>query len=75
MLEKDFQLTVEPSAPYTQSQNGATECSGGVIKDKECVMRNGARLPSFLWPEIQRAAVYLHNCTPCYLYNWKTPYD
>jgi hypothetical protein len=75
MLEKDFQLIVEPSVPYMQLQNGAAECLGGMIKDKERAMRNGARLLSFLWPEIQRAAVYLHNCIPCYLYNWKIPYD
>jgi hypothetical protein len=43
MLEKDFQLKVEPSAPYTQLQNGAAERSGGVIKDKERAMRNRAR--------------------------------
>ena len=67
MLEKDFQLKIEPSAPYSQSQNGATERSGGVVKDKERAMRNGAKLPSFLWPEIQRAAVYLHNRIPRYL--------
>jgi hypothetical protein len=64
MLKKDFQLTVKPSVPYMQLQNRAAECSGGMIKDKECIMRNGARLPLFLWPEIQCAAVYLHNYIP-----------
>lgn len=38
-------------------------------------MRAGAKLPGELWPEISRAAVYLYNRTPKYVYNWKTPYD
>jgi hypothetical protein len=38
-------------------------------------MRTGAKLPSFLWVEIWRAAVYLYNRTPKYIYNWKTPYE
>jgi hypothetical protein len=69
-------MQIEPSSPYTGPQNGAAERSGGVIKDKSCAMsKEGARLPAKLWPEISRAAVYLHNRTPRYMYNWKTPYD
>lgn len=37
-------------------------------------MRQGARLPEDLWREIYGTAIYLHNRTPRYLYNWKTPY-
>lgn len=68
-------IQVEPSAPYTQAQNGGAERSGGVIKDKARTMRAGANLPVTLWPEITKAAVYLYNRTPKYDYNWKTPYD
>ena len=68
-------MRLEPSAPYTQAQNGAAERSGGVIKDKARAMRASAKLPQFLWPEIYRTAVYLYNRTPKYIYNWKTPYD
>ena len=32
-------------------------------------------MPAALWPEINRAAVYLQNRTPSYTYNWKTPYE
>lgn len=74
-LEKEGKIKVEPSAPYTQSQNGAAERSGGVVKEKGNAMREGAKLPAFLWPEIQRAAVYLSNRTPRYTFNWKTPID
>ncbi|KAF7136791.1 hypothetical protein CNMCM5793_006309 [Aspergillus hiratsukae] len=68
-------IKFEPSAPNTQSQNGGAERSGGVIKDKARAMREGAKLPAFLWPEIVRAAVYLFNRTPHYQANWKTPID
>jgi hypothetical protein len=38
-------------------------------------MRPSSKLPAELWPEITRAAMYLHNRTPRYTYNWKAPYD
>lgn len=71
----DRGVKIEPSAPYTQAQNGGAERSGGVVKDKARAMRSGAKLPAFLWPEINRAAVYLYNRTPHYQANWKTPID
>ncbi|KAG7115870.1 Copia protein like [Verticillium longisporum] len=68
-------IKVEPSAPYTPAQNGSAEVSGSIIKTKARAMRVGARLPEHLWVEIYRAAVYLHNRTPKYIYSWRTPYD
>jgi hypothetical protein len=68
-------VKIEPSAPYTQSQNGGAERSGGVIKEKGRAMRADAKFPAFLWPEISRAAVYLYNRTPKYIYSWKSPYE
>jgi hypothetical protein len=41
-LEEDQRMKIGPSAAHTQSQNGAAERSGGVVKDK---MREGAKLP------------------------------
>jgi hypothetical protein len=61
MLKNEFQLKVKPSVTYLQLQNGATEHLGGMIKDKECIMRDGAKLPAFLWPEIQCIAIYLYD--------------
>jgi hypothetical protein len=52
MLENEFQLKVKLSVTYSQLQNGATEHLGGIIKDKEHTIRDGAKLPAFLWPEI-----------------------
>ena len=68
-------IRLEPSAPYTQDQNGGAERSGGVIKNKARAMRLGSNLPPFLWVEIYRCAVYLYNRTPKYMYNWKSPYE
>jgi hypothetical protein len=59
-------IKVEPSAPNTQGQNGGAERSEGVLKDKKCAMRVGARFPHALWPEIGKTAVYLYNRTPNY---------
>jgi hypothetical protein len=33
-LEEKEYLLLEPSAPYTQAQNGATKSSGGNIKEQ-----------------------------------------
>ena len=74
-LEDEQHMVLEPSAPYTNSQIGGAERSGGVIKIKIRAMGIGANLPEYLWPEISRAAVYLHNRTPRYTYNWKSPHD
>src|SRR4029077_16131722 len=63
-LENQNHIEMDPSPPYTQSLNGAGERSGGVIKDKARAIRISSKLPGELWPEIPRAAVYLHNRTP-----------
>jgi hypothetical protein len=68
-------IRLEPSAPDAQAQNGGAERSGGVIKDKARTMRLDANLPWEMWPEIVRAAVYLHNRTPRSLNGWRSPYD
>jgi hypothetical protein len=70
-------IRIKPSAPNTQGQNGGAERSGGVLKDKERVMRVGARFPHALWPEIGKTAVYLYNRTPNYSDSdtrWEFPY-
>jgi hypothetical protein len=56
-------IRIELLAPNTQGQNGGAERSGGVLKDKERVMRVKARFPHALWPKIGKTAVYLYNRT------------
>jgi hypothetical protein len=57
-------IRLEPSVPYTQSQNGAAERLGGVIKNKICAMRISSNLPAKLWQEVTNAVVYLYNQIP-----------
>ncbi len=38
-------------------------------------MREGSKLPSYLWPIITSAAVYLYNRTPKRMQQWKSPYE
>jgi len=66
---------VEPLVPNTPAQNRGTKRSGGMITEKIRAMRTGTKLPAVLWPEISKAAVYLHNQIPRYSYNWRTPYN
>jgi len=72
-LEQERLLKVEPSPPYTQDLNGGAERSGGVIKEKSKAMTG--ELPTQLWREIVKAAVYLNNRTPKYNKGWKSPYE
>ena len=66
-------ISVEPSAPYSQDQNGGAERAGGVIKEKARAM--AGKLPTSLWREIVQAAVYLDARTPKQRLGWKTPYE
>ncbi|RMZ92256.1 hypothetical protein DV736_g455, partial [Chaetothyriales sp. CBS 134916] len=68
-------IEFEPSAPHTQAQNGRAERSGGVVMEKARAMRIQANLPHDLWKEIVEAAVYLHNRTPRYSQEWRTPFE
>lgn len=70
---RDSGILLEQSAPYTKSQNGSAEHSGGVIIIKSRCMRIEARLPEELWPEVVRAAAYLINRTPNAQLDWMTP--
>lgn len=62
-------------APYTPQQNGSSERSGHTIVLKARALRVSANLPEGLWPEIVKAATYLHNRTPIKRHQWKTPFE
>jgi hypothetical protein len=57
-------IRVDESAPRTQQQNGSGERSGGVVKEKVRLLIIDSNLPSGLWPEMVRTAVYILNRTP-----------
>jgi hypothetical protein len=76
-------IKVEPSAPHTPSQNGVAERTARHLKEKVLAMRTSSKLPTHLWPEICRAAVYLANRTARNQPHlsgdgaavWKSPYE
>ncbi len=68
-------IATKRSAPYTPSQNGKTERSGGVLVIRARAMRIGANLPANLWPEVFKSVGYLNNRTPRRALAWKTPFE
>jgi hypothetical protein len=61
---KDEGFDIRLTTPDTAHPNGKAERSGGVATAKLRTMQIEAHLPERLWPETQRAAVYLLNRTP-----------
>ena len=68
-------IPYEPSAPYTQIQNGASERMNRTIMEKAWTMLLEARLPESFWAEAVNTAVYLHNRSPTRYLNNMTPYE
>ena len=60
----------EFTAPDTPSQNGPAERAGGVIMRKARAMRIEAKMPSNLWPEFFKTAIYITNRTPTRQLKW-----
>jgi hypothetical protein len=57
-------ITFEPSAPYTQNQNGVSERAIRTISEKARSMLHNAGLSEGFWEEAVRTAVYLKNRSP-----------
>lgn len=57
-------ISFEPSAPYTQNQNGVSERAIRTIVEKARTMLLNARLSEGFWEEAVRTAVYLKNRSP-----------
>ncbi|KAL2137577.1 hypothetical protein VTI28DRAFT_8991 [Corynascus sepedonium] len=68
-------IRLEPSPADTQALNGAAERSWRTLKEQINAMRDSARLPTDLWREICKAAIYLLNRTPRQRIAWKTPFE
>ena len=68
-------ITYEPSAPYTQAQNGHSERMGRIMATKARAMRIHAKLPHNMWHEAIKAASYIANRTPTKRNGWKTPFE
>ena len=65
----------ETTAPYSSSQNGRAERAGGLIMRKARAMRIEAKVPTDLWPEFFKSAVYIANRTPTKQLGWLTPLE
>ena len=57
-------ITYEPSAPYSQEQNGVSERTGRTILDMTRSAIIGGDIPDYLWPEIALAMVHVKNIRP-----------
>jgi transposase InsO family protein len=68
-------ITYEPSAPYTQNQNGVSERMNRTIMEKARTMLLEACLPESFWAEAVNTAVYLHNRSPTRSLKELTPYE
>ena len=65
-LLSEHGIVSEHTAPYTSTQNGKTERSGGVNTTKSQCMRISTILPHDWWPETVAAATYILNYTPIF---------
>jgi hypothetical protein len=67
-------ITFEPSAPYTQNQNGVSERAIRTIVEKARSILLNAKLSKGFWEEAVRTAVYLKNRSPTRAVD-STPYQ
>lgn len=78
-LFTDFLLTdgilFQPSAPYTQNQNGVSERAIRTIIEKARTILVNARLSEGFWEEAVRTAVYLKNRSPTKAVDSITPLE
>lgn len=72
---KDKGMISMRTAPDTHEPNGPSESSGRVIQTKGRAMNIEAGIPTELWPEPIKAAVYIMNRTPVKALSWKTPHE
>jgi len=68
-------ISYEPSAPYTQNQNGVSERMNRTVMEKARTMLLEAHLPESFWAEAVNTAVYLHNRSPTRSLEGMTPYE
>ena len=72
---KQSGISYEPSAPYTQNQNGVSERMNRMIMERARTMLLEAHLRGSLWAEAVNMVVYLHKKSPTRSLEEKTPYE
>jgi hypothetical protein len=68
-------VSFEPSPPYAQHKNGATERMIGAITQKARSMIIDSQAPHEFWGEAVMTAAYLHRRTPHKALNGKSPHE
>jgi hypothetical protein len=68
-------MVLEPSAPYSPSQNGIAECFNQTLVEMGCTMLLSAKLPTNLWDTAISHATYLRNRAPTRALTGKTPFE
>ena len=68
-------ITIEPTAPYSPSQNGVAERFNRTLLELARAMLFAKDLPKFLWDEAVAHAAYLRNRAPTRALEGKTPYE
>ena len=68
-------LEVQPTAPYSPSQNSVAECLNCTLAELTCAMLIGWDVPKFLWEYAIQHTAYLHERTPTYPLKGKMPYE
>jgi transposase InsO family protein len=68
-------ISFEPSAPYTQNQNGVSERKIRTVIEKARCMLHDAGLGARFWAEAASTAVYLLNRSPTKALENQTPYE
>ena len=68
-------ITYEPSAPYTQHQNGVSERMITTVMERARTILLESQLEDCFWAEAINTSVYLHNRSPTRALNGTTPYE
>jgi transposase InsO family protein len=74
-LARQEGMIIEPTAPYSPSQNGVAERFNRTLLELARAMLIARNLPQFLWDEAVAHAAYLRNRAPTRALEGKTPYE
>ena len=68
-------IEFEPSAPYSQEQNGRAERQGHTLIEMVRATMIAGAIPENLWPEIVLAETLVKNLRPANVLRDKTPWE
>ncbi|KAJ3543106.1 hypothetical protein NMY22_g3260 [Coprinellus aureogranulatus] len=74
-LARENGIVIEPTAPYSPSQNGVAERFNRTLMELARAMLIGKDLPVFLWDHAVAHAAYLRNRAPTRALQGQTPYE